>query len=119
MLLPVVLCSLFGQAYTELEFVRPLVQDMMRADPATRPTARKVEERFTAIRRQLSPKQLRSSPGLVRGYDVTEYILGNVPARVPPQRSGGFFKFVRRGGSGRPRLTSSSEVFKPEQHPTA
>ncbi|KZW01205.1 hypothetical protein EXIGLDRAFT_718960 [Exidia glandulosa HHB12029] len=74
-------------AYKNLEFVRPLVQDMMYQDPARRPTARDVEARFRVIVAQLSAKDLRKSPRRVHGYDFTEYILGNVPARVPPQAS--------------------------------
>ncbi|KZW01203.1 hypothetical protein EXIGLDRAFT_745199 [Exidia glandulosa HHB12029] len=74
-------------AYKNLEFVRPLVQDMMHQDPARRPTALDVEARFRVIAAQLSAKDLRKSPRRVHGYDFTEYILGNVPARVPPQAS--------------------------------
>ncbi|OCH84104.1 hypothetical protein OBBRIDRAFT_742165, partial [Obba rivulosa] len=43
-----------------VEFMRPLVTDMLQDDPAHRPTIHQVVERFNEIRKGLSNRQLRS-----------------------------------------------------------
>lgn len=78
------------------------MNDMMHDDPASRPTARQVEQRFRAIKASLSQRTLRRSPGLVRGYDALEYILGNIPSRVPRSLSDVFLKVLGKPSTNPP-----------------
>ncbi|EJD47833.1 hypothetical protein AURDEDRAFT_102534 [Auricularia subglabra TFB-10046 SS5] len=100
--------------YTNVEFIRPLSEWMMRSIPSDRPTAQQVADAFAAVLRSLSPRQLRASPGHVRGYDFTDYLIGNIPAR-PPTRS--IVDRVTRLWRGQKRArTSSTGIPAPGAH---
>ncbi|EJD43731.1 hypothetical protein AURDEDRAFT_125595 [Auricularia subglabra TFB-10046 SS5] len=47
------------KAYKNVDFMRPLVADMMHPNPSRRPPARQVVERFAAIHATPSPKDLK------------------------------------------------------------
>lgn len=70
-------------AYTNVEFIRPLSEWMTRENPTDRPTAGQVVDAFAAVRHSLSQRQMKASPGHIRGYNFTEYLLGHIPARPP------------------------------------
>ncbi|KAG6372235.1 hypothetical protein JVT61DRAFT_8035 [Boletus reticuloceps] len=44
------------------EFMKPLVADMIQADPAERPNMNEVVSRFAVIRRELNGRKLRARP---------------------------------------------------------
>lgn len=51
--------------YSNIDFVLPLVEDMIQADPSKRPTMAEVVDRFSKIRSNLSRWKLRSRLALV------------------------------------------------------
>ncbi|KZW01198.1 hypothetical protein EXIGLDRAFT_666480 [Exidia glandulosa HHB12029] len=55
-------------AYKNVDFIRPLAEDMVQVNPNLRPTAAQIVSRFTEIRASLSDKHLRKSLRLVREY---------------------------------------------------
>lgn len=90
-------------AYTNVEFIRPLALAMMHPDPSARPTAAEALARFNTLRRAISPKARAVGLKRVKGYDWQDYVRGNVSARVP--RAGFFERIlsVRRRTAKAPR----------------
>ena len=88
--------DLFAQQYKGLEFLVPLVKDMIQADPAKRPTAQEVTRRFDELLKPLSQWRLRSRivpakehplDKLFRNIDywlrTLRYVVARKPA-IPP-----------------------------------
>jgi len=75
-----------------LEFLKPLVDDMVRDDPSKRPTMEQAVERFDSIRQYLSTWKLRSRvidkdegpfEHLYRGAAHWKRRIGFIAKRVP------------------------------------
>ncbi|KAJ3551174.1 hypothetical protein NM688_g4866 [Phlebia brevispora] len=70
----------FLQVYGGLEFMLPLVNDMVQDDPTKRPKIDEVVKRFAEIRRSLSWWKLRSrlaeqnESGLYKAYQATKHV---------------------------------------------
>ncbi|EJD47830.1 hypothetical protein AURDEDRAFT_163289 [Auricularia subglabra TFB-10046 SS5] len=73
-------------AYENVEFVRPLVVEMMNLDPAKRPTAQEVSARFEAIQRSLFRTELERPAGHIEDYDSNYYDIFQLEDRVPLPR---------------------------------
>ncbi|KZW01189.1 hypothetical protein EXIGLDRAFT_666468 [Exidia glandulosa HHB12029] len=100
-------------AYANVEFMRPLVADMMHPVPAARPTAAEALARFNAIRRNIPPKARSASLKRVKGYDWQEYVKGNVSARAP--HAGLLDRLLRRRHTAKsPRARKDKPVATPK-----
>ncbi|EJD47826.1 hypothetical protein AURDEDRAFT_86698 [Auricularia subglabra TFB-10046 SS5] len=103
------------KAYENIEFVRPLVVEMMNPDPTKRPTAQEVSSRFEAIRRSLFRTELEASAGHIEDYDSTYYNVLQLEDRVPPPKRRATLHGAARPQVGQTGLSASPAELSQER----